>query len=165
MKKILLAMAFAMVSTASHADTYTEVFKSFDVFLETISERLYGDFSDIDVPTPTVEMQDLEELRGSYERLCAGMCDGAEVLAYYDTTRAAIVLSTDFDLSLVEHQGWLLHEYVHHVQFMDGHTFPCANAVEADAYTAEVIYLDAFGDMDEEYLGDLFFHGMSLSQC
>jgi hypothetical protein len=67
------------------------------------------------------------------------------VLAFYDQRRAAIILPRGWTGADPVERSILVHELVHHFQFVEAERFACSAARENDAYAAQERYLAAHG--------------------
>ena len=64
--------------------------------------------------------------------------DNYRIAAAY--SRGVMFLPDTFDITNLHHAGTLLHELVHHLQFIEGRQYACGAAEERDAYDLEDIW-------------------------
>ena len=85
------------------------------------------------------------------------------VRGLYDNSNRIIYIADDIDLGSTDGRAVLLHELVHHLQFMAGHQtdLQCINELEPAAYEIEAEYLASHRQQLDPSIGEI----RRLSRC
>jgi len=100
------------------------------------------------------------------EMLCpSGQC--LEIVAFYDDASQTIVLREGFDPTKEYDLSLLLHEFVHHLQKINGHKrSDCVGDRERQAYQVQRTFLKERGHKDtNKVLGVDMLTQMIITQC
>lgn len=103
----------------------------------------HSDYTTTNVPAFKLQFKNTEQLMQIYYGPLANSNSSGllEVQAVY--SGGTMILRDDFDIDTMSHV--LLHELVHHVQFMSGRAFECPQAMEWEAYDIMDKYIEATG--------------------
>jgi hypothetical protein len=100
--------------------------------------------------------------------LCEGAegCDASDIMAAY--SQGVMYLREGWSARDAKQTGILLHEFVHHLQFMAGRDFACAGEREAEAYETQLRFLETQGINADDEPGEYMagpLKRMMIYQC
>jgi len=116
--------------------------------------------------SPTISFTSPAQLHEMYFGNAGGQNSGITVRALYEKRAQAIYLSSTWNPNNIRDRSYLVHELVHHLQFMNNVEVACDSAYNIKAYQLQFDWLSEQGVRDPQSfvgVGDVLL--LSSTQC